>query len=359
MSATSSPTIGPISLDQLIALNDEMAALARAGVPLDQGLLHLGRDLPGRLGQIAQTIGQRLERGEEPARVFDDPSLPPAYRALVAAGVRSGRLPLALEGMSALLRRVVETRRMVVAALVYPVFVLAVAYVLFAFTIANFFPVLAHLYEDVLPGQNPLAALQWLADNVLIWIFWPPLLLFVLLGAWWFRTQYAVLAEGPRAGCSADRRCSEQRPSVRNLLHAGRLATFADVLAALVEHQVPLPEAIGLAADASGDRRLRESGRQLAERLRRGETFAGVTALAGAPPVLNWLLMNTASQDRWRESLRRAAESYRRRAQWMGRWLSLYLPVALTVAIGGTATAVYGVAVFAPWCRLMYLLSQP
>ncbi|MCY2992492.1 MAG: type II secretion system F family protein [Planctomycetota bacterium] len=340
-----------------------MAALARAGVPLDQGLLHLGRDLPGRLGRIAQTIGQRLERGEEPARVFDDPSLPTAYRALVAAGVRSGRLPLALEGMSALLRRVVETRRMVVAALVYQIVVLAVAYVLFAFNIAKFFPVLAHLYEDVLPGQHPLAAFQWLADNVAIWIFWPPLLLFVLLGAWWFRTQYAVLAEGPSAGHSAGhsagRWCGEQRPSVRNLLHAGRLATFADVLAVLVEHQVPLPEAIGLAADASGDRCLRESGRQLAERLRRGETPTGVTALAGAPPVLNWLLMNTASQDRWRESLRRAAESYRRRAQWMSRWLSLYLPVTLTVAIGGTAAAAYGVAVFAPWCRLMYLLSQP
>ena len=35
-----------VTLDQLIALNDEIAALARAGVPLDQGLLHLGRDLP-------------------------------------------------------------------------------------------------------------------------------------------------------------------------------------------------------------------------------------------------------------------------------------------------------------------------
>jgi hypothetical protein len=29
-----------VTLDQLVALNDEMAALARAGVPLDQGLLH-------------------------------------------------------------------------------------------------------------------------------------------------------------------------------------------------------------------------------------------------------------------------------------------------------------------------------
>ena len=35
-----------VRLDQLIAFNDGIAAAARAGVPLDQGLLHLGRDLP-------------------------------------------------------------------------------------------------------------------------------------------------------------------------------------------------------------------------------------------------------------------------------------------------------------------------
>lgn len=355
MSASSAPAIGPISLEQLIALNDEMVALARAGVPLDQGLLHLGRDLPGQLGRVATTLGQRLQRGEEPARVLDDRSLPPAYRALVAAGIRSGRLPLALEGMSSLLRRVVETRRTVVAALVYPVFVLAVAYSLFTFMIVKCFPVLTHMYAEVLPGQHPLAVFEWLADHVSDWQLWPPLLLFACLGVWWLRTQYALLAEG--RGPSRGR--SQHRPSVRNLLHAGRMATFADVLAVLIEHQVPLPEAIALAADASGDRRLRASGRELAERLRRGELPGNAMTLAGAPPVLNWLLMNSASQDRWRESLRRAAESYRRRAQWMGRWLSLYLPVTLTVAIGGTAAMLYAVAFFGPWCRLLYLLSQP
>jgi type II secretory pathway component PulF len=262
---------------------------------------------------------------------------------------------LALEGMSALLRRVVETRRMVVAALVYPVFVLAVAYVLFVFTIVKCFPVLAHMYEDVLPGQQSLAAFSWLAEHAAAWQFGPPVVLVVFLVAWWWRTRRAVLADGHGVSRWSD----EYRPSVRNLLHAGRMATFADVLAVLVEHEVPLPEALVLAADASGDRRLRESGRQLAERLRQGQISAGLTALAGAPPLLNWLLQHSASQERWRASLRRAAESYRRRAQWMARWLSLYLPVALTVAIGGTAVMLYALAVFAPWCRLLYLLSQP
>ena len=53
MSSSESGRVGAITLDQLIALNDEMAALARAGVPLDRGLLAVGRELRGRTGKFA------------------------------------------------------------------------------------------------------------------------------------------------------------------------------------------------------------------------------------------------------------------------------------------------------------------
>ena len=45
------PSGGPVTLDQLIALNDEMAALVRAGVPLERGLIEAGRDLRLALGR--------------------------------------------------------------------------------------------------------------------------------------------------------------------------------------------------------------------------------------------------------------------------------------------------------------------
>ena len=55
---------GSISLDDLVALNEEMAALVRAGVPLDAGMADLGYDLPGKLGGLASQIGERLNQGE-------------------------------------------------------------------------------------------------------------------------------------------------------------------------------------------------------------------------------------------------------------------------------------------------------
>ncbi|MBP90775.1 MAG: hypothetical protein CMJ64_29370 [Planctomycetaceae bacterium] len=53
-----------VQLEQLSALNDEMAALVRAGVPLEQGLTELGSKMPGRLGRLASFLAERLAAGE-------------------------------------------------------------------------------------------------------------------------------------------------------------------------------------------------------------------------------------------------------------------------------------------------------
>ena len=42
MNATNRKQMGSVSLDQLLALNDEIAALVRAGIPLEKGLTELG-----------------------------------------------------------------------------------------------------------------------------------------------------------------------------------------------------------------------------------------------------------------------------------------------------------------------------
>jgi len=348
-----------ITLDQLVALNDEMAALARAGVPLEKGLIHVGGDLPGRLGRITTQLGQRLEAGEELAHALAaDASLPPAYRAIVTAGVRSGRLAVALEGMSSLIRRTSETRRLVTAALVYPLVVLSVAYGLFVFTTFMCFPKIELAYSDLVREGRPIRLVGWVVETMPYWVWQLPLLLMVILPAWWVLSRRAWAVEGGRRDPKR-RWFSERYPTVGNLLFAGRMATFAEVLALLVEHSVPLDEAVELSADASGDRCLRETGRQLAEQLRRGEKPSSVSALGGMPPVLAWLLVSSADRSQMISALRRAADSYRRRAKWMTRWLSLYLPIWLTTAIGGTAAILYTLSVIGPWSQILYELGQP
>ena len=85
---------GSISLDELIALADEMAALAGAGVPLEHGLIDAAGDLSGRSGKLATDVAHRMQAGESFLHIISNsPGLfPPAYRAVVEAGTRTGRL---------------------------------------------------------------------------------------------------------------------------------------------------------------------------------------------------------------------------------------------------------------------------
>ncbi len=96
-----------LSLEDLIALNQEIGALARIGAPLEPGLRAFARETPGRLGEVAAQMSERLARGESLAASTQMlPGVPPIYASVVEAGVRAGRLPAALEGLADAARRV-------------------------------------------------------------------------------------------------------------------------------------------------------------------------------------------------------------------------------------------------------------
>jgi type II secretory pathway component PulF len=228
---------------------------------------------------------------------------------------------------------------------------------LFTFMLQKCFPVMEMGLRYFSPRGGAWRFFEVLRTSTPYWVPWLPWLLLISLGVWWYRSRRAASVE-TSSWRAAKATCYGGRPSFGSLLHAGRMSVFSDTLALLLEQDVPLHEAVVLGADASADRGLRASCRQLAERLRRGESVRGVP-LAGTPPVLSWLLTGVPEKSRLIASLRRAAEAYRRHADWTLRCLSVYLPLWLTVAVGGTAVMLYALSVFGPWCRTLYDLSLP
>jgi general secretion pathway protein F len=345
-----------VSLDQLIALNDEMAALVRAGIPLEQGLAGLGRDLRGRLGEIAGRLGERMKAGESLLEIVagDDRTFPPAWCAVVEAGVRSGRLSAALEGLSTTARRVAEYRRAVVTALIYPLVVLCLAYCLLLFTLIWFVPGLAAAHDSLTSSSDRvLAAIAGLGRTAPWWAPWPPLIVAALLAGGWYRSGRVIYG-------AVERSVPGFRPSVRQVLRDGRTATFAEILAMLVKQGVPLDQAVALAGDASGDGGLRTAAKEIAARLRSGESVTGSDAAASRiPPLLAWLLLGGAPHASLAETLALVAEQYRQRAARTVTWTAVYLPIVLTAVLGGTVTFVQGLAVFGPVIRLLFQLGQP
>jgi general secretion pathway protein F len=337
-----------MTLDDLIALNDEIAALVRAGVPLETGLAELGGDLPGRLGQFAASLARRTARGESLAQAItgDAGGLPPAYRAVVEAGIRAGRLPAALESVAASARRLSETCRITAVSAIYPLLVILVAWcglLLFTCALAPRFAAMFLAFH--VPGQQFFDVLARAGRSA--W-YWGPILPAAVLA--FIAVGWLVGAEGRRA----ERLCG-WAPWTRRMLRGWRTATFLEVLALLVENQTPLPEAVVLAAEASGDPRTLRSARQMAAMLQNGQTRpAGGPAL---PPLVNWLLSAAGRDGALLPALRHAAAAYHRRARYQSDLLRLLLPVFLTIVVGGGVTALYALTLFIPYSVMLRSLA--
>src|SRR5262245_20651716 len=89
------------SHEHLLLLHQELAALAKAGMPLDSGLRSLSHALPGALGRLAQEVAAKLERGESLDDALRSEHSPQqrVYAAVIAAGLRAGNLHKALESV--------------------------------------------------------------------------------------------------------------------------------------------------------------------------------------------------------------------------------------------------------------------
>jgi len=340
-----------ITLDELIALNDEIAGLVRAGVPLEPALEELSRDMPGRLGQIAAAVAERSRRGESLDEVIAGQSSqwPPVYRAVVEAGLKAGRLPAALEALAGSIRRTAETRRNVAAAALYPLLVLAAAWGLFAFYAGSIAPQIRDMFVELeLPGQGLLATICHLGTFAGIWGPAVPLLVFILAAAWWYWSGKAVIAQPNRAAAVLG-----WLPWMGRALRCSQAATVAEVLALLVESRVPLDEAFALAAEASGNRRTRSAADRAASAVARGESEAATVKDAGLPPLLSWLMSAGQQHGALAAALRHAAVTYRNRADHQANLARVFLPVILTVGLGGTATLINVLLVFAPYTSIL------
>ncbi len=339
------------TIEQLTALNDEIASLVRGGVPLEPGLRALGSDAGGALAEISAALSSRMSGGASLAEALqaEESRLPAAYRTVVEAGLRSGRLPAALEATSNYARELLELRRRITLALLYPLIVVGLAYSLFLVFLVDLVERFRETYEVFrIPLHWPLGIVVSFAESVRHW-WWAPPLVMTAAVVWWVATGGAHLLsfDGPA-------RPLAWFPGVAAISRRFQCANFADLLGLLVEHGVPLPEGLRLTGDATGDRRLRRAARELAAAVERGNISAArPTAQLGFPPFLHWVLTCGQQGGGLARLLRHAATIYRRRAITLANWFKLVFPILAALVIGGGVTALYALTLFGPLAQFL------
>ena len=341
-----------ISLANLIALNDEIAALVPRSRAARPRFDRVGSRAARQTWPRDDRSGARLARGESLPHAIsaNQGEFPPVYRAVVEAGLASGRLPVVLEALASGARRLADLRRVAITALVYPLCVVLIAIELFAFYLLKIVPQLLRSFGDSVPA--PLRWLQSIAPYVELWGFVLPAVIVLLFAAWWYRSSRAAVFQG-RGG-------RWWWPSLGRLVSDTHVAAMSEILALLLEHGVPLPTAIELASRSVGNPTIEAAGGKTAAALRQGiRPKIDSAELAPFPPLMRWLLATGEREQTLVPLLRHAAENYRKRAMQQADWIRLYLPVILLVLIGGVTTFIYALTLFLPWAQLLeYLRNQ-
>jgi general secretion pathway protein F len=302
------------------------------------------------LQEISQKLAVRMQTGATLAEALhgEEGRLPVTYRTVVEAGIRAGRLPAALESISNYARELVDLRRRITLALLYPFIVLVLAYLLFGVFVVQMVRRMRETYEVFrLPLHWTLEMLSSVADWISQW-WWAPLAGFVAVVIWWALTGGARMLTFSGAA-----RPLTLVPYVGRISRYFQYANFADLLALMVEQQVPLPEGLRLTAAATGDARLRRSGMALAESIENGEPAGGSGPRRfGFPPFLFWVLTCEPTGTGMTKLLRHAASIYRRQGVNLSHWLKIVFPVVAAVVIGGGVTVLYALSLFGPMAQL-------
>ncbi len=347
-----------VTLEQLTALNREISALAAAGVPLTAGLVRVADEFSGPTSALASRLAQRMEQGQDLSSAInaEGDALPPAYRTVIEAGLKSGRLTAALEGYTTTATRIAELRRVVGLAAVYPVMLLIAIWCLFLFLNNYVLPKFDELVINdrmwVERVRYPVFSLGG-GGRLLVWCLVPALIVLVAW-LWWRRSASAT--EASAAGQTS---WLSWIPGVARVRRLSCEANFADLLRLFIEQRIPLNEALPLAAEGSGLKAISAETNNLVTYVEAGHPLGTSTpAFQNLPPLVRLAFASSRGSESLIHGLQHAVDTYHQRARSWAHSVSFYVPVGATALIGGMSVAVYALLLLQPYVTLLIEIDK-
>lgn len=343
------------TLEEFTALNDQLVALLEAGVRVDVGFSGSDRQVIANLERTKTVIETRVSRGESIDQVLADDlnALPPAYQGLLQCCLKSGETSRVLDSNRRLLTATNGTWQTLRMSLQYPLIVCTVAYLGLIASCHFFVPAITRLYGNLeLQAGWALRVMMVLRATLPYWIGIPPLVLL----AWVLWSLYSPATQ--RRTSSRRRHALRWLPGVSQGMRWEAQASFAESLATLLEHDVPLSDGLRWAAAASDDETLRATAEAIAASLARGVMPSESSSEAQRlPSFVRWALWHAEPTVGRARALRMASQVYRDSAERQLERVNTAMPMVACAVLGGSVTLLYGLAMFLPVIHLLERLS--
>ena len=318
----------PLAAATAEALVERVAGLGQSSGDLVAGLRTAADETESpRLARALRHVAREVERG----RPLDDivaaatRRLPPHLAGLVRGAQRTGHLGPVLVEWFENRRAARQHWAAVTTALAYPAFVAALAlliYILFAMAIVR--PFYEIINEMNLRISANLSAVFWVSTTGLAWFLWSLAILTGML--------LALRLVGGRMAWSW---MVTQLPLIGGTWHWTGVSEMLRSLGLLIEHRLPLPEALRLAGDGTSDAYVGRLCHGLARRVEQGTPlFLAILQQRGLPlsivPLVRWGEQNDVLPD----GLKSAAEMLEGRLRMRSLLLIQVVPPLVFILVG-------------------------
>jgi type II secretory pathway component PulF len=343
----------PLGADEFLAFNDQLAHMAKAGMPLEQGLRLMASDLKrGPLAETIRAIAAELERGVPlPDAVAKCQSqFPPLYAQMIDAGARTGDLSAILLNVGKHEETVQHLRASLWRAVAYPLMVTIALCVVLVMMSLFIFPIFEQTFHGFGFGSHRSAPLLWWSrargapqpstvpmPPVTQALFYFAMFVPLIVGAVLFIMVLAPLiwrvmrATGKDAGFSDS--VLFRLPLFGKALKMSLLARWCDTLRLAAVAGLDLPSAIKLSGDVVRSPALKRDSDQLVAALERGQsldTVAPTTELL--PRVVPPMIELAARSSDLPAALQTLATLYQQQAEIRIRTIPMILtPILMTI----------------------------
>jgi general secretion pathway protein F len=341
-----------LSADEAAELSHQIADLTSAGLPLAQGLVALGEELPrGRLRRSMNDLARTLKAGVplDQAILDQQGRIPPHLRGLVIAGVRSGGLGDLLNRFAVYASVGTELKRRLWLSLAYPALTAGCAMALFILVCVFIIGQFEAIYRDFhIPLPMLTVGLIEFARGLNSVLF-PIVIVGSALGFGWLAARLFLRRPARRS-------LAARLPLLGPVWRSTSLAEFCHLLALLLESNLPLPEALRLTGEGVQDADLDDSCRLMARDVQSGRSLAEAMAGRGLFPLgLGRLLHWAEGQKSLAEVLHMAGSMFEARAHSYSSFVGSVLSVLCLVPVLGVVLIVP--ALFIPLITLISRLS--
>jgi len=345
-----------IGRNEFLLFNQQLASIAKAGIPLERGLRELAKDVgSARMRRLIEDIAGDLEAGVSIEQAFEkrQKHFPALYGRILKAGVETGQLSEMLTSLNRHLELANQTRRIIFEATAYPAVVLALGAIIVTGVFLFVIPQFRSIYADMLEGAriNPLTSLFFNISQHIA-AFWIAVALIVAAGIF----IPAMLSTLPLG-----RRLKESLllavPIIGRVYHSSTLARMAEAMAMMVGAGCDMPVCLRLSSGATGSGKLILESETLARQVEEGANILEAGQFCRMLPRLFLYSIQLGSQrNELQDNLYSLGQMYAQQARCsQARLQAVLLPIMLISVGGFIAMAV--LAMFLPMIQVITGLS--